>query len=231
MRCFFLALLTNNTYSQKTKTLYEKNKEALRIQLFNDLDLNPSLINRTENLGLFFDVIMKKMQTERGALLVKKYLENLKSLESLKSKDDLSRSVIADYPINVDEVVMISAPNDGPKQPIVVDDNEYVHSFVSMENPPLYPGGIDKFYKFLDDNIKYPKEAKENHIQGKVFVSFIVEKDGSLTNIKIDRKLGYGTDEEAVKVLKLSKRWNPGTQYGKKVRVKYNIPVKFSLPY
>jgi protein TonB len=98
-----------------------------------------------------------------------------------------------------------------------------------MENPPAYPGGIEKFYRFLGDNIKYPPMAAENNIQGNVFVSFTVEKDGSLTDIKIDRKLGYGTDEEAVRVLKLSKRWNPGMQNGKPVRVKYNIPIKFSL--
>ena len=105
-----------------------------------------------------------------------------------------------------------------------------VYSFVSMETPPSYPGGIVKFYQFLISTIKYPKLAVENNIQGHVFVSFTVEKDGSLTDIKIDRKLGYGTDEEAVRVLGLSKRWNPGLQSGKPVRVKYNIPIKFALP-
>ncbi len=108
-------------------------------------------------------------------------------------------------------------------------DEEKVYSFVSMETPPSYPGGIEKFYKFLGENIKYPAEAFQNNIQGNVFVSFTVEKDGSLTDIKIDRPLGHGTDEEAVRVLKLSRRWNPGVQKGKVVRVKYNIPIKFSL--
>lgn len=126
------------------------------------------------------------------------------------------------------EVVQVAAAGEGPKQAVVVEDNT-VYNFVSMENPPAYPGGIEKFYKFLGDNIKYPPMAAENNIQGNVFVSFTVEKDGSLTDIKIDRKLGYGTDEEAVRVLKLSKRWNPGMQNGKPVRVKYNIPIKFSL--
>ena len=105
-----------------------------------------------------------------------------------------------------------------------------VYSFVSMETPPSYPGGIAKFYQFLGANIKYPKLAAQNNIKGHVFVSFTVEKDGSLTDIKIDRKLGYGTDEEAVRVLSLSPKWNPGTQKGVAVRVKYNIPIKFALP-
>lgn len=112
----------------------------------------------------------------------------------------------------------------------IEEENNTVYSFVSMENPPSYPGGIEKFYKFLNDNIKYPPMAAENNIQGNVFVSFTVEKDGSLSDIKIDRKLGYGTDEEAIRVLKLSRRWNPGMQNGKPVRVKYNIPIRFSPP-
>ncbi|MDQ7947472.1 MAG: energy transducer TonB, partial [Pedobacter sp.] len=77
--------------------------------------------------------------------------------------------------------------------------------------------------------IKYPPMAQDQNIQGNVHVSFTVEKDGSLTDIRVERKLGYGTDEEAVRVLKLAKRWNPGMQNGKPVRVKYNIPIKFSL--
>lgn len=104
-----------------------------------------------------------------------------------------------------------------------------VHSFVSLENPPKFPGGIDDFYKFLGDNIKYPEEAAKQDIQGNVFVSFIVEKDGSLSDIKVDRPLGHGTDEEAIRILKLSPKWEPGTQNGKTVRVKYNLPIKFSL--
>ncbi len=104
-----------------------------------------------------------------------------------------------------------------------------VHSFVSLENPPQFPGGISDFYKFLADNIKYPEEAAKQDIEGNVFASFIVEKDGSLNDIKIDRGLGYGADEEAIRILKLSPKWTPGTQNGKIVRVKYNLPIKFSL--
>ncbi|WP_113651132.1 energy transducer TonB [Pedobacter namyangjuensis] len=126
------------------------------------------------------------------------------------------------------DIVQIAPVGEGPKQAQVVEDNT-VYSFQSMENPPEYPGGIAKFYAYLGQNIKYPPMAAENNITGNVFVSFTVEKDGSLTDLKIDRKLGYGTDEEALRVLRLSKRWNPGMQNGKPVRVKYNIPIKFSL--
>ena len=114
-----------------------------------------------------------------------------------------------------------------PKKEEVSDQT--VYNFVSMSSPPNYPGGVYKFYEYLGKNIKYPIMAADNEVEGNVFVSFVVEKDGSLTDIKVDRKLGYGTDEEALRVLKLSKRWNPGMQNGRPVRVKYNIPIKFSL--
>jgi TonB family protein len=110
------------------------------------------------------------------------------------------------------------------------EDNT-IYNHVTINNPPTYPGGIASFYKWLGSNIRYPSIAAENNIQGTVYVSFNVEKDGTLDDIKIDgRKLGYGLEEEAIRVMKSSKRWNPGRQNDKLVRVKYNIPIKFAMP-
>ena len=113
---------------------------------------------------------------------------------------------------------------------IAVTRESRVHDFVSIEKQPSFPGGMDKFYEYLRDNLKYPAEAKANKIQGKVFLSFIVEADGKLNHIRVDRKLGYGTDEEAVRVVEESPNWTPGMLHGKAVRVKYNIPISFKLP-
>ncbi len=108
-------------------------------------------------------------------------------------------------------------------------DNK-VYDHVSIKTPPSYPGGIQKFYDFFGSTLKYPNPAVENNIQGTLYVGFVIEKDGSLTDIKLNgRKLGYGTDEEAIRVVKLSRKWNPGMVDGKAVRVQYNIPVKFAL--
>lgn len=109
------------------------------------------------------------------------------------------------------------------------EDSEKLYSFVNLAKAPTYPGGPEKFYEFLARNIKYPTEAIDNDIQGNVHISFVVEKDGSLTDFRVEKKLGYGTDEEAIRVVKMAKRWNPGMQNGKAVRVKYSIPVRFSL--
>ena len=109
------------------------------------------------------------------------------------------------------------------------NSEDKVYSFVSLETPPTYPGGMDKFYAYIGENLKYPEEAKKIDLEGKVYLSFIVEKDGSINDVKVDRKLGYGTDEESVRVIKLSKRWNPGLIDGKPVRVKYNLPIHFKV--
>jgi protein TonB len=101
--------------------------------------------------------------------------------------------------------------------------------FTVVEQEPKFPGGEDAFAKFLGTNIKYPAEMKQKKVQGKVFVSFIVEADGSLSTMKILRDLGYGSGKESVRVLSMSPKWQPGVQNGKKVRVQYTIPISFTL--
>jgi protein TonB len=146
-------------------------------------------------------------------------------IEDLKKADPGQKTIAGDP----DADIVITAPvGEGPKQAAVVEDTK-VYDFVSIETPPSFPGGIEKFYAYVGKSIKYPPMAAENNIQGKVFLSFVVEKNGELTDIHVDRKLGGGTDEEAVRVLKASPRWTPGIQNGKPVRVKYNIPISFTL--
>ena len=147
--------------------------------------------------------------------------------EDLKVADPGQKTIEGDPSA---EIVQIAAAGEGPKQAAVVEDNT-IYNHVSMENPPMYPGGMQKFYDWVGSTLRYPAMANDNNIQGTVNVSFTIEKDGSLTDVKSEgRKLGYGMEEEAIRVLKLSKRWNVGMQNGKPVRVKYNIPLKFTMP-
>ncbi|MDB5117906.1 MAG: Gram-negative bacterial tonB protein [Mucilaginibacter sp.] len=90
-------------------------------------------------------------------------------------------------------------------------------------------GGAAGWMKFLQKNLRYPGEALDKNMTGRVLVSFVVEKDGSLSSITVDRGAGFGMDEEALRVLKLAKAWKPGLQNGQPVRVKYTLPVNFSL--
>lgn len=101
--------------------------------------------------------------------------------------------------------------------------------FLVVEEDAEFPGGLEALSKYLAENIKYPQLAKENNITGRVFVSFVVEKNGSVGNIKILRDIGGGCGAEAVRVVKAMPKWKPGKQRGKPVRSQFNLPVNFDL--
>jgi TonB family protein len=109
----------------------------------------------------------------------------------------------------------------------VTDLNQEV--FTVVEVAPQFPGGVDAQQKFMIQNISYPAEAKSKGIQGTVYVNFIIEKDGSVSNAKVLRGVATSLDLEALRVINSMPRWTPGTQRGEPVRVSYNIPIKFSL--
>lgn len=101
--------------------------------------------------------------------------------------------------------------------------------FTIVEKMPSFPGGEKALFKYLGDNIKYPAMAKDAGIQGKVFVNFVVNETGKITNVKILRGIGGGCDEEAMRVVKSMPKWNAGKQRGKAVKVSFNLPIKFTL--
>ncbi len=101
--------------------------------------------------------------------------------------------------------------------------------FRVVENAPSFPGGDAARMKFLQDNIKYPQMARESGIQGTVYVTFVVERSGAVTDVKILRGIGGGCDEEALRVVRNMPKWEPGKQRGKPVRVQFNMPIKFTL--
>ena len=101
--------------------------------------------------------------------------------------------------------------------------------FVIVDEEPQFPGGQEALYKWLEENIKYPEQAKENGIEGKVYVTFVIEKDGSITNAKLLRDIGGGCGAEAVRAVKTMPRWIPAKQRGETVRVQFNLPITFTL--
>ena len=102
-------------------------------------------------------------------------------------------------------------------------------AFIHVEMNPSFVGGTAEMYKFLSKNLKYPAQAQRQNIQGKVFLSFIVEKDGSITDVQVAKGIGFGCDEEASKAVKLMPKWIAGKQNGRNVRVRFTIPVIFKL--
>ncbi|WP_094571307.1 energy transducer TonB [Mucilaginibacter xinganensis] len=124
--------------------------------------------------------------------------------------------------------VPVDEPGNGAGKAIPGPD-ETIHPPIGLDVMPAPVGGDAAWAKFLSKNLRFPVPAQEEGISGKVFLSFIIEKDGHLSNITVDRPAGHGFDEEALRVLKLAKAWKPGMQNGQAVRVKYSIPINFQL--
>ncbi len=119
-------------------------------------------------------------------------------------------------------------PVSPPGPPTTAPDNT-VHDVGGLDVMPEPVGGEKAWAKFLNKNLRFPYEAQQAGVSGRVILSFIIEKDGSLSNITVERGAGNGFDEEALRVLKLAKAWKPGKQNGQPVRVKYDIPINFQL--
>ncbi|GAB3924188.1 hypothetical protein GCM10028804_23980 [Larkinella terrae] len=101
--------------------------------------------------------------------------------------------------------------------------------FTVVDKNPEFPGGMPALGAYIINNMKYPEPALRAHVSGRVFLSFVINTDGSMQDIQILKGIGFGADEEAVRMIKAMPRWKPGTQDGKPVRVKYNLPINFSL--
>ena len=101
--------------------------------------------------------------------------------------------------------------------------------FTVVEESASFPGGMPEMYKYIGSKLVYPQQARETGTQGKVFVTFVVEKDGSLTDVKVLRDIGSGCGEEAVRVVKSMPKWKPAKQRGKAVRMQFNLPISFTL--
>jgi len=110
---------------------------------------------------------------------------------------------------------------------VVSQKNEKV--FDVVEQMPEYPGGMEALFEFLKNNIKYPEDAQKQKVEGRVIATFVVETDGSISNIEVVKHAFPSLDNEAVRVIQAMPNWTPGKQKGQAVRVKYTIPINFNL--
>lgn len=109
------------------------------------------------------------------------------------------------------------------------EEEEEVINFYVIENKPEFPGGQAAMFKYIAEHTKYPEIAKENGITGKVFVQFVIGKDGKVTDVKVIRGIDPYLDKEAVRVVKSMPKWKPGSQRGKSVKVSFQLPINFTL--
>ena len=110
---------------------------------------------------------------------------------------------------------------------IVEEVAEEIFQFVEQAPEPV--GGLKAFYAYIAKHLEYPAPARRARVEGKVYAQFVVRKDGSITDVKILKGIGFGCDEEAVKVLESAPKWNPGKQRGVPVNVHMSIPIVFML--
>ena len=152
--------------------------------------------------------------------------------DEMRTQDEIMKSKVA---ISVFDVINGSEEGDvlKAKQVLVTEvvkpREEETKIFTVVEQMPSFPGGEAALMQYLSKNIKYPPFAEENNIQGRVICTFVVERDGSVSDIRIARSVDPSLDKEAIRVVSGMPKWIPGRQNGQSVRVKYTLPVTFRL--
>jgi periplasmic protein TonB len=127
--------------------------------------------------------------------------------------------------VNTTIAAPVTPPIDEPKKPV----EQVEKDFLVVEQMPEYKDGVGAMYRFFSENIKYPPIARENGIEGTVFVGFVVNKDGAIRDVVVKRGIGGGCNEEAVRVVAMMPKWREGRQNGKSVSVAFTVPIKFKL--
>ena len=157
--------------------------------------------------------------------------EEVKEDQEMKSQDDLAETSTAISAFTVegnDETAEVKHVEEKIAEPEPVKEEE-TKVFDVVEQMPSFPGGPSALMQYLSSNIKYPVVAEENGVQGRVVCTFVVERDGSITDVRVVKSVDPSLDKEAVRVVKSMPNWIPGKQNGSAVRVKYTVPVTFRL--
>ncbi len=193
---------------------------AFEHKSYDKRELDESLLNREVVLDEEMVEITKQEEQKPQPVEVPKQTTQIEIVQDDVETEDLN--INAD--VQQDEVIEVY------EAPEIIDDEVVEQEiFQIVEEMPSFPGGEAKLMEYVGKNIKYPQIARETGIQGRVFVGFVVEPDGSISNVKLLRGIGGGCDEEAMRVIKSLPKWKPGKQRGKAVRVSYQIPVFFKL--
>lgn len=157
--------------------------------------------------------------------------EFIPTQEELSQVDPGLQDIEGDIGVEYEEPAEVAPPPEPepppPPPPPPPPKEEEVFSYV--EQMPEFPGGQKALFQFLGKELKYPEAARENGIQGSVVLSFVIEKDGSITNVQVIREIGGGCTEEALRVVQNMPKWNPGRQNDFPVRARFTLPIRFKL--
>ena len=193
---------------------------AFEHKSYDKREIDPSLLNREVVVDEEMVEITKQEEQKPQPVEMPKQTTQLEIVQDDVEVDDIEINAEVEQNEVIEEYVA----------PEVVDEEVVEQEiFKIVEEMPSFPGGEAKLMEFVGKNIKYPQIARETGIQGRVFVNFVVEPDGSVSNVTVLRGIGGGCDEEAMRVVKNMPKWKPGKQRGKAVRVQYMLPVNFRL--
>ena len=182
---------------------------AFEHKSYDKREIDPSLLNRTVEVDEEMVEITKQEEQKPQPVEMPKQTTQLEIVQDDVEVEDIEINADVDQNEVIEEYVPVEVEE---------EDVQEQEIFQIVEEMPAYPGGDQKLMEYVAKNIKYPQIARETGIQGRVFVGFVVEPDGSVSNVKVLRGIGGGCDEEAMRVVKSMPKWKPGKQRGKAVR-------------
>lgn len=145
----------------------------------------------------------------------------------------LALLLLPSFNLKAQNVISPNNEKNGPTILRAVGDDSTVYDkekvYQVVEQQPSFPGGMEELFKYLAYNVKYPIDAAKNKIEGRVLVTFVVEHDGSISNVNVANSVYPSLDKESIRVVRGMPKWIPGKANGKTVRVKYTIPITFRL--
>lgn len=214
---------------------HAKNENVTEISALNQPKKKEAKVERKVQVEEKKEVVKEVKSSIKFTAPVIKKDADVKPEEEMKTQDQIMQTNTAigalDVKGNSDQGEILKVTQRVETEPVKAEPKPEVENkvFDVVEQMPSFPGGPSALMQYLSSNIKYPVVAQENGVQGRVVVSFVVERDGSITDVQVARSVDPSLDREAQRVVRNMPRWIPGKQSGQAVRVKYNVPVAFRL--
>lgn len=214
---------------------HAKNENVTEISALNQPKKKEAKVERKVQVEEKKEVVKEVKSSIKFTAPVIKKDADVKPEEEMKTQDQIMQTNTAigalDVKGNSDQGEILKVTQRVETEPVKAEPKPEVENkvFDVVEQMPSFPGGPSALMQYLSTNIKYPVVAQENGVQGRVVVSFVVERDGSITDVQVARSVDPSLDREAQRVVRSMPRWIPGKQNGQAVRVKYNVPVAFRL--
>lgn len=193
---------------------------AFEHKSYDKREIDPSLLNREVTIDEEMVEITKQDEQKPQPVEVPKQTTQLEIVQDDVEVEDIEINAEVEQNEVLEEYV---APE------VVEEEVVEQEIFKIVEEMPAFPGGEAKLMEYVAKNVKYPQIARETGVQGRVYVNFVVEPDGSVSNVSVLRGIGGGCDEEAVRVVQSLPKFKPGKQRGNPVRVQYTLPIVFKL--